>query len=123
MEHILRRWFNIVKIKLIDLVEDYLYNKTIVENSDLEISMLSYEKDIEELTNRKINLQSKIILAEKYDYSYVFTEKEVNMIKTLYMEKPIEDIYSKFNIKKIDFENWMNILKQKLKKINIYIEK
>lgn len=104
-----------------DLVEDYLYNKTIVENSDLEISMLSDEKDIEELTNRKINLQSKILLAEKYDYSYIFTEKEVGMIKTLYMEKPIEDIYGKFNIKKNDFEDWMSILKQRLKKINIYI--
>lgn len=104
-----------------ELLEEYLYNKTIVANTDLEISFLERDEDIDELENRKANLNTRLSLVDKYDYEYILTSTEIAMIKAMYIDKPTEKMYEKFNLTESQFEDWINILKKKLKKINIYI--
>lgn len=110
-----------IKLPLMELLEEYLYNKTIVANTDLEISFLERDEDIDELENRKANLNTRLSLVDKYDYEYILTSTEIEIIKTLYIDKPTEKMYEKFNLTESQFEDWINILKKKLKKINIYI--
>lgn len=110
-----------IKLPLMELLEEYLYNKTIVENTELEISCMKSESNVDELELRRCNLQTRLHLVDKYNFSYVLTENEIAMIKAIYVDKPIEKIYEKFNLTESQFEDWINILKKKLKKINIYI--
>lgn len=110
-----------IKLGLLDLIEEYQYNKTIIVNTELEMAHISSNDDIEELENRKNNLDTKINLVEKYDLSYILTETEISMIKSLHMDKPIENVYEKFQLSESNFDNWMSLIKKKLKKINIYI--
>lgn len=110
-----------LKIQLMDLIEEYQLNKTIVNNADLEISLLNNSDDIKELEARKINSESRISLSENYDYSYILTDTETSLIKSTYMDKPIEKIHEKFNLSECDYNNWLNLIKKKLKRVNIYI--
>lgn len=114
-------YYIMIKLPLMELLEEYLYNKTIVANTDLEISFLERDEDIDELENRKANLNTRLSLVDKYDYEYILTSTEIAMIKAMYIDKPTEKMYEKFNLTESQFEDWINILKKKLKKINIYI--
>ena len=110
-----------LKIQLMDLIEEYQLNKTIVNNADLEISLLNNSDDIKELKARKVNSEARISLSEKYDYSYILTDTEISLIKSTYMDKPTEKIHEKFNLSEDDYTNWLNLIKKKLKRVNIYI--
>lgn len=110
-----------IKLRMMDLVEEYQLNKTIVNNTDLEISLLTNAEDIQELKDRKSAAESRITLTENYDYSYVLSDTETNIIKSTYMDKPVEKIHEKFNLSEDDYDYWLSSIKNKLRRVNIYI--
>lgn len=110
-----------IKLQIMDLVEEYQLNKTIINNTDLEISLLTNSDDIQELKNRKSAAESRITLTENYDYSYILSDTETSIIKSAYMDKPIEKIHEKFNLSEDDYDYWLSLIKKKLKRVSIYI--